>query len=256
MAQLSLLFGILLAAIVTVPLARRTRLPQPVLMTVVGIVLALLPFVPDIRLEPDLILPLVLPPLVYAAAQRASVRYFRANARVILLLAVALVLVTTAAVAGVFHLLLPALPLGAAVALGALVSPPDPVAAASVAGSVGTPRRLLGILETEGLFNDVVALVIYAVAVGAVTTGHFSALDAVRELVVSALLAVVIGVGLGWLSGKLMNVLGDPTLQVAVSLLVPFAAYETADRLHGSGVLAVLVCSLWIGDHEADADNV
>src|SRR5581483_9741268 len=104
MAHLSLFFGFLFAAIVTVPLARRIGLPQPVLMTVVGIVLALLPWVPDIRLEPDLILPLVLPPLIYAAAQRASIRYFKANARVILLLAVALVLVTTAAVAGVFRL--------------------------------------------------------------------------------------------------------------------------------------------------------
>lgn len=256
MAQLSLFFGVLFAAIVTVPLARRIGLPQPVLMTVIGIVLALLPWVPDIRLEPDLILPLVLPPLIYAAAQRASIRYFKANARVILLLAVALVLVTTAAVAGVFRLLAPTLPLGAAVALGALVSPPDPVAAAAVAGSIGMPRRLLGILETEGLFNDVVALVIYAIAVSAVTTGRFSALGAVGDLVLSALLALVIGIGLGWLSGKLMSLLADPTLQVALSLLVPFAAYEAADKLHGSGVLAVLVCSLWIGDHEADADEV
>ncbi|WP_037577343.1 Na+/H+ antiporter [Phaeacidiphilus oryzae] len=255
MAQLSLLFAILVAGVFTMPLSERIRIPQPVLMTVFGMVLALLPFVPNISVEPDLILPLVLPPLIYAAAQRSSVRYFKANAKVILLLAVALVLVTTGVVAWVFHGIHPALPLGAAVALGALVSPPDPVAAAAVAGQVGMPRRLLGILETEGLFNDVVALVVYGLAIGAVVTGEFSAGAAALELVLSAVVALAVGIGLGWLTGKLMGYLDDSTLQVAISLLVPFAAYVLADEFHGSGVLAVLVASLVIGQR-VEADDV
>ena len=256
MTQLMLLFIVLLASVITTPLAERIGFPQPVMMTLVGIVMAVLPFVPNITLEPDLILPLVLPPLIYAAAQRSTTRYFRANSRVILLLAVALVLVTTAVVAWAAHWIMPALPLGAAVALGAIISPPDPIAAAAVAGSVGLPRRLMGILETEGLFNDVTALVVYGLAVDAVVSGHFSTLNAVGLLVLSAVLAVVIGVGLGWLSGKIMSMLDDPTLQVALSLLVPFAAYSLAEQLHGSGVLAVLVCSLWINDRTVGADDV
>lgn len=256
MVQLMLLFFVLLAAIVTTPLAERIGLPQPVLMTLIGIVLALLPWVPNVALEPDLILPLVLPPLIYAAAQRSTTRYFKANYRVILLLAVALVLATTAVVALAAHWILPALPIAAAVALGAIISPPDPIAAAAVAGSVGLPRRLMGILETEGLFNDVTALVVYGLAVDAVVSGEFSALEAVERLVLSAVLALVIGAALGWLSGKVMSLLDDPTLQVAFSLLVPFAAYTMAEQLHGSGVLAVLVCSLWINDRTVGADDV
>ncbi|QMU75924.1 Na+/H+ antiporter [Streptacidiphilus sp. PB12-B1b] len=256
MTQLILLFCVLLAAIVSTPVAERVGVPQPVLMTLIGIVLAVLPFVPNVTIAPDLILPLVLPPLIYAAAQRSTTRYFRANSRVILLLAVFLVLVTTAAVALACHWIVPALPVGAAIALGALVSPPDPIAAAAVASSVGLPRRLMGILETEGLFNDVTALVVYGLAVDAVVKGSFSTLEAVERLVLSAVLAVVLGVGLGWLSGKVMGLLHDPTLQVALSLLVPFAAYILADELHGSGMLAVLVCSLWINDQTVGADDV
>jgi Na+/H+ antiporter len=256
MAQLMLLFFVLLATIVTTPLAGRIGLPQPVLMTLFGIGLAVAPWVPDIALEPDLILPLVLPPLIYAAAQRSTTRYFRANFRVITLLAVALVLVTTGMVAFTAHWILPALPLGAAITLGAVISPPDPIAAAAVAGSVGLPRRLMGILETEGLFNDVTALVVYGLAVDAVVSGEFSSLEAFERLVLSAVLALVIGIGLGWLSGRVMSLLDDPTLQVALSLLVPFAAYSLAEELHGSGVLSVLVCSLWINDRTVGADDV
>ncbi|WP_042367112.1 Na+/H+ antiporter [Streptacidiphilus neutrinimicus] len=256
MAQLTLLFTVFLCAIITTPLAERIRIPQPVLMTVIGVVLALLPFVPNISIEPELILPLVLPPLIYASAQRSTARYYRQNARVILLLAVALVLLTTAAVAGAMHWITPAMPVAGAVALGALISPPDPIAAAAVAQSVGLPRRLLGILETEGLFNDVTALVVYALAIDAVVTGHFSTAHAALRLLLSAVLALVFGVGIGWLSGKLMTLLSDATLQVGLSLLVPFAAYVLADQLHGSGVLAVLVCALWINDRAVGADDV
>ncbi|GAA2144357.1 Na+/H+ antiporter [Kitasatospora kazusensis] len=256
MAQLSLLFLVLLASVVTMPLARRTGVPQPVLMTVLGLVMAVLPQIPDITIEPELILPLVLPPLIFAVARRSSVRYFRANIRSILLLAVALVVVTTTLVAGVFHWLVPAVPLAAAVALGALVSPPDPVAAVAVAGSIGLPRRLVAVLESEGLFNDVTAIVIYSLAVEAVVGGDFSVPHAVLRFVLSAVLAVVIGIALGWLNARLAGMLDDPTQQVALNLLVPFAAYTLAEEAHGSGVLAVVVCALYLADRAADADEV
>lgn len=256
MDQLTLLLVVLLASILSVPVGSMLKLPPPVLMTVFGIVLALLPFVPDVRIEPELILPLVLPPLLYAAAQRTSWRQFRTNARPILLLAVALVLVTTAVVAEVFRRLVPGVPIAAAVALGALISPPDPVAATAVAGSVGLPRRLVSVLEGEGLFNDVTALVIYGVAISAAVSGTFSAPEALGRLVLSAVIAVAVGWVLGWGSTRLMGLLGDATLQVGLSLLVPFASYVIADVLGGSGVLAVLICALHLGEHAGDEDDV
>ncbi|MGW4898560.1 Na+/H+ antiporter [Kitasatospora sp. NPDC004240] len=256
MGQLPLLFLVLLASVITMPLARRSGVPQPVLMTVLGIVMALLPQIPDIQLDPDLILPLVLPPLIFAVARRSAVRYFKANVRSILLLAVALVVVTTLAVAGTVHWLVPALPVAAAVAVGALVSPPDPVAAVAVAGSVGLPRRLVAILESEGLFNDVTAIVIYSLAIEAVVTGDFSAGNAALRFVLSAVLAVAVGVALGWLNAKLASLLDDPTQQVALNLLVPFAAYTLAEEIHGSGVLAVVICALYLAERAAHADDV
>ncbi|WP_267241243.1 Na+/H+ antiporter [Streptomyces sp. PR69] len=256
MDQLALLFTLLLGAVVTVPLGERLGLPAPVLMTLVGIVLAYLPFVPTVELPPEYILPLVLPPLLYAAAQRTSWRQFTAHVRPILLLAVALVFVTTAAVAAVANAVVPGLPLAAAVALGALVAPPDPVAATAVAGSLGLPRRLVSLLEGEGLFNDVTAIVLYHVAIAAAVTGTFSWPEAAGELVLSAVVAAAVGLALGWLANRLMGWLGDATLQTGLSLMVPFAAYVLAEELHGSGVLAVLTVALFLAEYAADADDV
>ncbi|MGW3622309.1 Na+/H+ antiporter [Streptomyces sp. NPDC000880] len=256
MDQLALLFVLLLGAVVTVPLGERLRLPAPVLMTVAGIVLAFLPFVPSVEVPPEFILPLLLPPLLYAAVQRTSWRQFTANIRPILLLAVALVFVTMAAVAAVAHAIVPGLPIAAAFALGALVAPPDPVAATAVAGSLGLPRRLISILEGEGLFNDVTAIVLYHVAIAAAVSGTFSWPDAAGDLVLSGAVAVAVGLALGWLSNKLMGLLGDATLQIGLSLMVPFVSYVLAEELKGSGVLAVLTTALFLAEHAADADDV
>ncbi|WPW18784.1 Na+/H+ antiporter [Streptomyces sp. HNS054] len=254
--QLALLFALLLGAVVSVPVGERLRLPAPVLMTVFGIVLALLEFVPNVDVPPELILPLLLPPLLYAAVRRTSWRQFAANVRPILLLAVALVFVTTFCVAVVAHAIVPGLPLAAAVALGALVAPPDPVAATAVAGKLGLPRRLVSILEGEGLFNDVTAIVLYHVAVAAAVSGTFSPWSAGLDLILSAVVAVAVGLVLGWATNKAMDLLGDPTLQVALTLLVPFAAYVLAEELHGSGVLGVLVTALFLVEYATDADDV
>lgn len=151
---------------------------------------------------------------------------------------------------------MPGLPLAAAVALGALVAPPDPVAATAVAGAVGLPRRLVSILEGEGLFNDVTAIVLYHVAIAAAVSGTFSWPEAFGLLVLSAVVAVAVGVALGWLTIKLMGLLGDATLQVGLTLLVPFVSYVLAEELMGSGVLAVLMTAIFLAEHTADADDV
>ncbi|MFF0449511.1 Na+/H+ antiporter [Streptomyces sp. NPDC004609] len=256
MDQMALLLALLLGAVVTVPLGQRFDLPAPVLMTLAGAGVAFLPFVPTVDFPPEFILPLVLPPLLYASVQRTSWRQFAANVRPILLLAVALVFVTTAAVAVVADSIVPGLPIAAAVALGALVAPPDPVAATAVAGRLGLPRRLVSILEGEGLFNDVTAIVLYHVAIAAAVTGTFSLPVAAGQLVLSAVVAVAVGLALGWLSNRLMGLLGDPTLQVGLSLMVPFVSYVLAEEMRGSGVLAVLTTALFVAEHSADADDV
>ncbi|NUT43200.1 MAG: sodium:proton antiporter, partial [Thermoactinospora sp.] len=143
-----------------------------------------------------------------------------------------------------------------AVALGALVAPPDPVAATAVAGRLGLPRRMVSLLEGEGLFNDVTAIVLYHVAIAAVVTGSFSWPGAFGEFVLSAVVAVVAGFALGWAGGKLMALLGDATLQVGLTLLVPFVSYAVADELGGSGVLAVLTSAFYLSDRMSDADDV
>ncbi|MFF3641773.1 Na+/H+ antiporter [Streptomyces sp. NPDC002564] len=256
MDQLALVLILLLGAVVTVPLGDRLGLPAPVLMTLAGIGMALLPFVPNVEIPPDYILPLVLPPLLYASVQRTSWRQFTANVRPIFLLAVALVFVTTAAVAAVANAVVPGLPIAAAVALGALVAPPDPVAATAVAGSLGLPRRLVSILEGEGLFNDVTAIVLYHVAIAAAMSGTFSLPSAVGLLVLSGVVAVIVGLVLGWLTNKLMGLLGDATLQTGLTLLVPFVSYVLAEELLGSGVLAVLTTALYLAENAVDADDV
>ncbi|MFF4061907.1 Na+/H+ antiporter [Streptomyces sp. NPDC001668] len=256
MDQLALLFVLLLGALISVPAGDRFGLPAPVLMTLLGIVLAVLDFVPNVDIPPELILPILLPPLLYAAVRRTSWRQFAANKRPIFLLAVALVFVTTLCVAAVAHAIVPGLPIAAAVALGALVAPPDPVAATAVAGQLGLPRRLVSILEGEGLFNDVTAIVLYHVAVAAAVSGSFTPGKAVFELVLSAVVAVAVGLVLGWGANKLMDLLGDATLQIGLTVLVPYASYVLAEELHGSGVLAVLTTALFLAEYGTDADDV
>jgi len=254
--QLVLVFVLAFATILAQPLGRRLGLAPAVLMTVFGLVMAVLPFVPNIALAPELILPLVLPPLLYASARRTSWQQFASNAGAILLRAVGLVVATAAAVAAIFHLWYPALPVGTAFALGAVVAPPDPVAVSAMANRLGLPRRLVAVLEGEGLFNDVTAVVIYDVAVQAVVTGQFSAWRTAVDFVVSAVVAMAVGLALGWAGSALMRRLTEAPWQVALGLLLPFAAYGLAEAAHGSAVLAVLVCALYLTDAATDFSDV
>ncbi|VXC69982.1 membrane hypothetical protein [Arthrobacter sp. 9V] len=154
MDQLALIVGLLLATVVAVGLGDRLRLPYPVLMLLLAVGLTFIPGFPEFEISPELILPIFLPPLLFATAQKSSWAVFRVRWRTLLLMAVALVVVSTAAVAGAAWLMVPGIGIPAAIALGAMVAPPDPVAVESVAGRVHMPRRLITVLQSEGLFND------------------------------------------------------------------------------------------------------
>ena len=258
MDQLALLFVLLLGAVVTVPLGDRLGLPAPVLMTLVGIVArAAAGFVPNVEIPPELILPLLLPPLLYASVQRTSWRQFAANMRPIFLLAVALVFVTTAAVAAVANAIVPGLPIAAAVALGALVAPPDPVAATAVAGSAraaapaGVDPGGRGALQRRHRDR--------ALPRGD-RRGRQRHASPGRGRGSSSCCPPWspsrVGLALGWAANKLMGLLGDATLQIGLTLLVPFASYVLAEELHGSGVLAVLTTALFLAEYATDADDV
>lgn len=240
-----LLVGALIAGIVVLtPLADKLRIPLPVLLTMFGILVPLFPFVPSLRVDSELILPLVLPPLLFAATQRATVRDFRNNAREIMLLAVGLTLVTGVVVAVVAHAL--GMDWGPAFVLGAIVSPPDPVAATAVARRLRLPGGMVTVLEGEGMFNDATALVFYKVVVGAVVAGSLSVATVGENLVLALVVGLGVGLAAGWLSTLALSHLHIAAPETTVTLAVPFVVYLLADRLEGSGVLAVLALGLYL----------
>ncbi len=255
MDQHSVILVLLVLGLLCVPVGLRLRIPAPVVATLFGVGLGTLPGV-TLDPPPELILPVLLPPLLYAAVQQTSWRRFARGWRPILLLAVALVFVTTAVVAAVATRIHPALPLGAAVVLGAVTSPPDPAAVSAVAGRLGLPRRTVTLLQGEGLFNDVTALTIYQVAVAGVATGTLSVWGAAAEFGYAALGGAAIGLVTGLLFGWLFDRLPTAELRAGLSLLIPYAAYLAADAAHASGVLAVLAAGFWLGATRADPDDV
>src|SRR3954468_13017343 len=239
------LMGLLvLGVVVLTPVADRVGVPQPVLLTVYGIILGFVPGVPSPDLPPELILPLVLPPLLFAATQATSARELRAAARPILTLAVGLTIGTAALVTVVAHEL--GLPWAVAAVLGAVVSPPDPVAASAVAGRLRLPARLVTILEGEGQFNDGTALVLYQLSVMAVVAGGGTAARGGVGLAVAVVGGLVIGLAGGWMSRRALGLLHDPVAETTVTIAVPFALYLFADEIGASGVLAVLAAGLYL----------
>jgi CPA1 family monovalent cation:H+ antiporter len=239
---------LLLAAVAVITLAsRRIGVPYPILMVVGGLALGFVPGLTRVELEPETVLLLFLPPVLFAAAYFTSPRELWRNARPITLLAIGLVLTTTLAVAVVVSWLVPGIPFAAAVALGAIVSPPDAIAATAIAQRLGMPRRLVTILEGESLVNDATALVTYRIAVAAALTGSFSLGDAAVTFVAVAVGGVVIGLLIGWAVTWLLGRLDDPPVEVLITLIAPFAAYLPAELLHVSGVLAAVVSGLLVG---------
>jgi CPA1 family monovalent cation:H+ antiporter len=230
--------------------ARRLNWSEPLLLVVVGIAVSFLPGLPDYQLDPDVVLYLVLPPLLFAAAWESSYINLRGNIRPIGLLSVGLVLFSTAVVGLVAHLAIGGLPLAAAFVLGAIVAPTDAVAATAIGRALGLPRRLLVILAGESMINDATALTAYRVAVGAAAGTGFSIWHGIGQFMLVAVGGVVVGGLLALAAQWLQQRVRDPLLENTVLLLTPFLAYGLAEQLDVSGVLAVVVAGIYLS-HQA-----
>jgi CPA1 family monovalent cation:H+ antiporter len=227
-------------------LAKKVALPYPVLLVIGGLALGFVPGLPAVQLQPDMVFLFLLPPLLYPAALFTSWRDFRANLRPISLLAIGLVLFTTAFVAVVANALT-SLPWPAAFVLGAIISPTDAIAATAITNRLRVPQRIVTILDGESLLNDATALVAYRFAIAAMISGRFSLSEASGGFILVALGGTGIGLAVGWLAARVQRRLDDPPVQATISLLTPFAAYIPAERLHVSGVLAVVAAGLFLG---------
>ena len=238
---------ILLLAVISVValIAKRLQIPPAILLVITGVGLALIPGLPSLQLAPDLVLLLVLPPIIYWDAVKMSWKEFRFNLRPIALLAIGCVVFTTVAVAAATHFLL-GFPWAAGFVLGAIISPPDSVAPLAIARRMQLPRRLLVVLEGEGLANDATALVLYRFAVMAVSAGSFSFATAAGSFVAIVAGEVVWGIGVGWLILRLRRWVRDPGIEIMLSILTPFMAYWPPEQLGGSGVLATLAAGLYV----------
>lgn len=234
--------------------ARRTPVPAPLLLVTVGLVISYVPGVPAYELDPDIVLPLLLPPLLYTAATDSSYLDLRAQLRPVALLSVGYVLFATLAVGWAVYLIVPSLPLTAALVLGAVVAPPDAVAATAVARRVGLPSRITTILQGESLVNDATAITAFKVALAAAVGEGATWSEGIGEFLLAAVGGVAVGlllmVPLHWLRTHLKEAL----LQNTLSLLIPFVAYGVAEQVHASGVLAVVVVALYLGHRAWEVD--
>jgi monovalent cation/hydrogen antiporter len=237
---------LLLSAIAAVGvLAKRSNVPPAILLVLTGVGLALVPGLPAVRLAPELVLVLVLPPLIYSSAVAMSWREFRFNLRPISLLAVGCVAFTTVAAAAATHWLLGlSWPVG--FVLGAIVSPPDAVAPLAIARRMQLPKRILVVLEGEGLANDATALILYRFAIVAVSAGAFSFGKATAEFGVIIAGELVWGMAAGWLMLRLRRWVADAQIEIVLSILTPYVAYWPPEHLGGSGVLATVVAGLYV----------
>jgi CPA1 family monovalent cation:H+ antiporter len=240
------IFLILLAVLAgTALLARRIDIAPAILLLLAGIVLAFVPGMPAVELPPELVLLVVLPPLIYSASVAMSWREFKFNLRPIVLLAVGCVIFTAFAVAAATHYLI-GLPWPVGFLLGAVVAPPDVVAPLAIARKLGMPRRILVILEGEGLANDATALILYRFAVAAIMTGMFSLPKATGTFIVIVAGEIVFGAAVGWLSLRARHWARDPQVEITLSLITPYIAYWIPEHLGGSGVIATVTCGLYM----------
>ena len=242
-----LVVGLFLAVAVLAALSRAFGQPYPIALVLGGLVLGFVPGLPHVELKPEVVLVVFLPPLLYSGAFYVSLRDVRRDLRVISLQAIGLVLFTMVAVAVVAHAVIHDLPWAAAFALGAIVAPTDPVAATTILRRLGAPRRIITILEGESLLNDATALVAYRIAVSAAVGGSFSFFDAIGQFFLSAAGGIAVGLIIGWLVAQGRRRIDDVPIEVTISLLSGYAAYVPAERLGASGVLAAVVCGVYVG---------
>ena len=248
MDQVEILIVSLLVAVAGLSaLAHRIGVPYPIVLVIGGALFGFVPGVPEVHLDPDVVLLVFLPPLLYTAAFFSNVRDMRADLRTVTLNSIVLVLATMVAVAVTAHALVDGLSWAAAFALGAIVSPTDPLAGRVIMRRLGVPRRILAGMEGEGLFNDATALVAFRVAVAAAVTGSFSLDDAVLRFFADAIGGVAIGLVVGWVIAELRKRTEDTQVNITISLLTGYAAFVPADEVGASGVLAVVTAGIFIG---------
>lgn len=227
-------------------LTRRWTIPYPTIMVLTGLVVALIPGLPEVKLTPEVVFLVFLPPLLYAAAWQMPWNEFKKNIRPISMLAFGLVLVTTVVVAVVAKQLIPDLPWAAAFALGAIISPPDAIAATSITRSLPIPRRIITILEGESLLNDATGLVVYRMTVITASTGAFSLSSSCLFFLWSAIGGVLLGLLAGWCVVRVHRQLDDPVVETMLSLLTPYAVYLPCEAIHVSGVLGAVTAGLYV----------
>jgi monovalent cation/hydrogen antiporter len=243
----SLILGLMVAVAALSTVARLINVPYPILLVLGGLALSLIPGMPEVDLDPDLVLVLFLPPLLYAAAFFSSLRDLKRDLRSITMTAVGLVVVTAVGVAVIAHTLIDGMPWAAAFALGAIVAPTDPVAATAIARRVGAPRRIVNLIEGESLINDGSALVLYSAAVSAAVGGGFSILSGGADFVLSAVGGAAVGLLVGAGVAEVRRRLEDPPVEITISLATGFAAYLPAEAIGVSGVLAAVTAGIYLG---------
>jgi CPA1 family monovalent cation:H+ antiporter len=244
--QLELVLVLLGVVFALAPVARKIDVPYPIVLVVAGLVLGLLPGLPPVRLDPDLVFLVFLPPILWAAAYMMSARAFQQNFQSIRALAVGLVVATTVAVGAVAHAIFPAMGWAAAFTLGAIVSPPDAVSATAIVQRLRTPRRVLAILQGESLINDATALVIYGAAVTAVVSGTFVWTRSLEVLVYAAAAGIAIGIVVASVGLRAVRLTGEGVAQIGITLLCPYVAWVLAEHLHASSVLACVSGGLFV----------
>lgn len=249
MHEILLVVCLTLTVLAGTALSDRLRLPAPMVLIALGVIGSFLPFVPEIGLSPDFVLFGLLPPLLYATALQTSIIDIRANLTNVALLSIALVVVTTVTVGATVHLLMPDVPWPVALALGAVVAPPDAVSASAVARRIGLPRQIVTVLEGESLLNDATALVALRAAIAA-TAGSIAIGEIGLDFLIAAGGGILVGLVVAVLVMQVRRRVHDPLIDTGISFVIPFAAYLLAEEIEASGVIAVVVAGLIIG-HKA-----
>ena len=248
MLAAELLLALLVVVAVLVTISRRIRVPYPVLLLIGGLVVGLVPGIPRLELDPEIVFLVVLPPLLYVSAFLTPIRDFRANLKNISALAIGLVAISAGVVAVLAMAFVPGMSWPLAAALGAIVSPPDAVAATAIAQRLAVPRRIVSILEGESLLNDATALTIYRAALAAAAAAAtVSVVGSLASFVFVALGGILIGLVVGWVTSWVRIRLTDTPVEITVSLITPYAAYLPAELLGVSGVLAAVTAGLFLG---------
>lgn len=242
-----------LGTLAVTAVARRKAWPVPLVIVAVGLAVSFVPGVPHFDVEPELLLGVALPPLLYSASTSSSYQDLRSSLHSITRLGVGLVIVSAFAVAGAVVLFFPDVPFAAALVLGAVVAPPDAVSAVAVGKRLGLPRRVMTVLTGESLINDATSLTLYKVALAGVAGGAWTLSEGLKVFAVAVLVGLGVGLVIGVVAHRVRLALADPPIAVGVGLVVPFASYWIAEELSGSGVLAVVAAGLYLGHHAIEA---